>query len=116
MTNERTDFLLVSELKEKLNLEYITKGDKDNEISGCYIGDMLSVVMSRAEENSVWLTVQTNVNITAVAVLARLACIIIVDGMELQEDTLKRANEQGISILKTDKTAYETACLINALL
>ncbi len=108
--------MLVSELREKLNLEYITKGDKDNEILSCYIGDMLSVVMSRAEENAAWLTVQTNVNIVAVAVLSGLSCIIIVEGMEIQEDTLKKANEQGISILKTDKTAYETACLINALL
>jgi len=108
--------MLVCELKEKLELEYANEGNTNLEVSDCYIGDMLSVVMSKAQEASVWLTVQTNINITAVAALVGLSCIIIVEGIKPQEDTLEKARQQGINILTTDKAAYEVACLINDIL
>lgn len=106
----------VSELKEKLNLTAANMGTTDREITGCYIGDMLSVVMSRAEEGDVWLTVQTNVNIDAVAVLTGVACIITVEGMEPDKDTIEKANMQDVTILKSSDTAFALACKIRDLL
>ena len=106
----------VCKLKEALKLEAVTLCETDREITDCYIGDMLSVVMSRAEENSVWLTVQTNVNIVAVSALVGIACIIVVEGMEPDEDSIQKANEQGVTILKSSETAYSLACRIRELL
>ncbi len=106
----------VCELKEALKLEAVTLCETDREITDCYIGDMLSVVMSRAQENAVWLTVQTNVNIVAVSALVGIACIIVVEGMEPDEDTIQKANEQGVTILKTDDAAFSLACRIRELL
>lgn len=108
--------MLVSELKEKLNLTEVTSGTTDREISGCYIGDMLSVVMSKANEGEIWLTVQTNVNIDAVAVLANVACIIIVEGLSPDSDTISKANMQDVIILKSPDTAFDIACRIKELL
>ncbi len=105
----------VSDLKSNLNLEYVNFAD-DCDIETCYIGDMLSVVMSKAPEGAVWLTVQTNINITAVSVLAGLACIIIVEGLLPDNDTISKAKEQGVNILKSEKTAYDLAIEINKLL
>lgn len=107
--------MIVSELKEKLGLEYVNQAE-DTEVSGCYIGDMLSVVMSKAPEGAAWLTVQTNINITAVSVLAGLACVIVVEGMEPDVTTILKAKEQNVTILKTDRSAYELAVAINQLL
>ena len=107
--------MLVSQLKEALNLEYVNKAE-DCEISDCYIGDMLSVVMSSAPEASVWLTVQTNINITAVSVLAGISCVVVVEGLEPDTNTVIKAKEQGVNILKTDKTAYNLAIEISKLL
>ncbi|WP_337399673.1 DRTGG domain-containing protein [Congzhengia sp.] len=104
--------MLVSELKEKLGLEAANMGDTDKEAAGCYIGDMLSVVMSRANEGDVWLTVQTNVNIDAVAVLTGAACIVVVEGMEPDKDTIEKAKMQDVTVLKSSDTAYELACKI----
>ena len=81
-----------------------------------YIGDMLSVVMSHAKEGDVWLTVQTNVNIVAVSALVGIACIIVVEGMEPDEDAVSKANEQGVTILKSEETAFSLACRIRELL
>lgn len=106
----------VCELKKALQLEAVTLCETDKEITNCYIGDMLSVVMSRAEESSVWLTVQTNVNIVAVSALVGIACIIVVEGMVPDEDTIQKANEQGITIFKSSETAFSLACRIRELL
>lgn len=108
--------MLVSELKEKLNLTPAVLGKTDKDITNCYIGDMLSVVMSKADEGDVWLTVQTNVNIDAVAVLTGVSCIIIVEGMEPDEDTIKKAETQDVTILKSTDTAYALACRIKELI
>lgn len=108
--------MLVRELKEKLGLESVNLAEADTEITGCYIGDMLSVVMSKAEEGNVWLTVQTNVNIDAVAVLTEAACIIVVEGMEPDKDTIEKAKLQDVTILKSSDSAYELACKIRELI
>lgn len=107
--------MLVSELKEKLNLEYVNNAE-DCDVTDCYIGDMLSVVMSKAPEGAAWLTVQTNINITAVSALVGIACVIVVEGLEPDVATIKKAQEQSINILKTDKTAYALAVEISKLL
>lgn len=106
----------VHELKEKLGLTAVAMSDADNEVTGCYIGDMLSVVMSHANEGEVWLTVQTNVNIDAVAVLTGISCIIVVEGMEPDDETIKKAKLQGLTILKSPDTAYEIACKIRDII
>ena len=107
--------MTVSDLKEKLGLEYVNEAD-DCDICDCYIGDMLSVVMSKAPEGAAWLTVQTNINITAVSVLVGIACIIVVEGLEPDEATIKKAKEQGVNILKSEKNAYCLAVEISELL
>ena len=108
--------MFVHELKEKLNLEAVHVSEENREITGCYIGDMLSVVMSKAEEGNIWLTVQANVNIDAVAVLTGVSCIIIVEGMEPDEDTVLKAKAQDVTIFKSSETAYNLACRIEKLL
>lgn len=105
----------VSELAEKLSLECINMAE-DTEIIDCYIGDMLSVVMSKAPDGGAWLTVQTNINITAVSALVGLACVIVVEGMEIDDATVKKAQEQEITILRTELTAYELALKISELI
>ena len=107
--------MLASKLAKDLGLETVHAGT-DNEVTGCYIGDMLSVVMSRAEEGDIWLTVQANVNIDAVAALTGCAAIVIVEGMTPDQDTVTKAEAQDITIYKTDETAYDIACRIKELI
>ena len=52
----------IKELKEKLDLTLVCGDDLERKITGCYCGDLLSWVMSRAREGDVWLTVMGNVN------------------------------------------------------
>lgn len=103
----------VKEMAEKINLSlYTDEAFENREVSGCYIGDLLSLAMSSVCANDVWITIQTNVNVAAVAALTEAACVIIADGCRPDGAALERANEQGITILGSEKSAYELAkCL-----
>lgn len=102
--------MTVAEIAKKLNLE-VYAGDKLEEktAKGCYIGDLLSLAMSKVEMGNVWITIQTNVNIVAVASLAEAACIILADGCVPDEKTVERAKEQDIVILGGEISAYNAA-------
>jgi len=108
--------MTVRELSEKLNLTPVSLNDENTEVSGCYIGDMLSVVMSKANEGDLWLTVQTNVNIIAVAVLTGVSCIVTVEGMEPDEETIKKATAQGVNLFSSAFSAYELAAKVSVLI
>lgn len=108
--------MTVKQLQQKLGLTALCEGDMNKECKGCYCGDLLSWVMSRAKENDIWLTVMGNVNSVAVAVLTDCACIILTECSSLDEDAKMRAEMQGVTILQSDKNAYELAVLISELI
>ncbi|MDF2676433.1 MAG: serine kinase [Bacillota bacterium] len=95
---------------EKLNLDILVKNENELNIEGVYIGDLLSIVMSKAKKNYTWITIQTHMNIMAVAELLDLSCIIVVEDMEVEEDALIKADELNITVFKTKESAYEVAC------
>lgn len=84
----------------------------DRQIESVYIGDLLSWVMSHSEQNCAWITVQTHVNIVAVAVLLDMSCIILPEGCKPDEDTLIKASEEGVPILMSPWSAYDIACYL----
>lgn len=101
----------VKEIVEKLNFKLITEeGEISKEIKGLYCCDLLSWVMSHAKQGDAWITVQTHMNIVAVASLLELSCIIVPENIEVEEDTIEKANEENIPILVTDLSSYEIFC------
>ncbi len=71
--------------------------------------------MARANEGNIWITLQAHQNIVAVAALLNLAGIVIAGGIEPQEDTLLKAEEEGIPILTTPLSSFEVAGRLYAL-
>ena len=106
----------VENLVEKLELKKITEAGGDKEVSNVYVGDLLSVVMSRCEEGSAWITVQTHMNILSVADLNDAACIIIAGDSEIDKSLAEKAEEMGIALLSSDKEAYELAWRIHEVM
>lgn len=106
--------MTVKELSEKYSLKAASMPEPEREISGGYIGDLLSWVMGRAQADNAWITIMTNVNIAAVGALSDVAVIIIAEGAVPDTNVIETAEEKGINILLTDKTAYEIAVLISA--
>ena len=108
--------MTVAEIAKELNLTVYTGADLDQKtVKGCYIGDLLSLAMSKVEMDSIWITIQTNVNIVAVASLAEAACIIIVDGCIPDAKTVEKAREYNITILGGEISAYDAAVKLAGL-
>ena len=104
--------MTVNELVERLSLTPITLPEGDREVEGVYIGDLLSWVMGRAQADNAWITIMSNLNIVAVATLADVSCIILAEGVTLEDQVAVTAETKGINVLSSDKTAYEVAAAL----
>ena len=108
--------MTVNELIENLNFEVINKGDGDKQINGCYCSDLLSHCMSNIDEGNIWVTVQTNINVVAIAVLTELSCIIISQNMPMDQAVIDKAKSENVTILRTADKAYELCVKIGNLI
>ncbi len=108
--------MTVKELAERLDMKILTEGDTEREAAGCYSGDLLSWVMSKAREGDVWLTVMGNVNAVAVAVLTDCACIVLTENAPLDEQAKTKAELQGVTFLQSSRNAYELSVEISKLI
>ena len=102
--------MTVNDLVERFGLQVVT-GEKglDRQVEDGYCGDLLSEIMGNAPEGCVWLTIQGHQNIVAVAVLRDMAAIIVTGGQTPDDETLKKANEEGIPILMWPGSSYKLA-------
>ena len=106
----------VKEFAEKLDLKVLVEGDTEREITGCYIGDLLSWVMGRAPEDSAWLTVMGNINSIGVATLADVSCIVLVENAALDENARAKAEMHEVNILLSKENSYHLAVKLHELL
>ncbi len=83
------------------------EGNTDCTVTGGYASDLLSDVLAHAKKGNVWVTLQTHQNIVGVASLKELAGIIIVNGREPEDETLKKAEDEGIPIMCTPLPTFE---------
>lgn len=108
--------MTVGQISERLGLKAVTVCDADRTVGGVYIGDLLSWVMGRASADDAWITIMSNINIVAVAALVDTSCIILAEGVEIDEDVKKIAEEKGVNIYTSEKTAYELAIALSRLI
>ena len=107
----------LKEIVEKLHCTVQCGEDRlDQQVSGGYVSDLLSDVIANSKAGNVWITMQVHVNTIAVAVLKELAGIIIVQGRQPSEDTLKKAREEHVAIIVSNLPAFETVGQVHSLL
>lgn len=105
--------MTVRELSERLGFAAAAgDGGADKEVRGCYIGDLMSLAMSKLSQGNVWLTIQSNINIVAISVLCENSCIILCDGQRPDAEAVDRANSEDIPLLISEKSTYETALML----
>ena len=81
--------------------------DKTAEVSCGYTCDLLSWVMAHGKAGMAWITVQTHINVIAVAALMDMACVILPEGIEMEAPSLAKAKDEGVTVLHSSLTAYE---------
>lgn len=98
----------LNEIIKGTDLKEIYCYDKKTDIVNGYIGDLLSDVMGNAPENSIWLTIQSHVNIIAVASIRDIKAIVLCNDLKFDEETIKKAKENNISLLSSKYSAFKT--------
>lgn len=101
----------VSEFATILDARLVTgETGLERQVGGIYACDLLSWVMSHASQGDGWITIHTNLNVVAVALLTEAACIIIPENIEVEQGTIDKAVREGIPILSTSHTTYQVCC------
>ena len=102
--------MMLKDLVDKFDLE-VTAGESglDRKVTDGYCGDLLSEIMGNAPVGCAWMTVQGHQHIVAVAVLREMAAIIITGGQTPDDETIKKADQEGIPILLWPNSSYSLA-------
>lgn len=108
--------MTVEELAGKLGLTPVCVCESDREVEGGYTGDLLSWVMGNAQSGDAWITIMSNDNVVAVAVLTDVACVILSEGVTLDERVRGLAEKKGINVYSTAQSSFAIGAKIAALL
>lgn len=100
--------MTLNKIIEALDLEILTekKDFSEKDVPQGYVSDMLSCVMTGAGKKCIWVTLQAHNNIVAVACLLDLSAVIITEGTRPDEDTIKKANDEGMTLLGTPRNSF----------
>ncbi len=103
----------VRELIELTGARNMTpEADQETEVTCGYTCDLLSWVMAHGKAGMAWITVQTHMNVIAVASLMEMAAVIIPEDIEMEAPSLEKAREEGICVLQSGRTAYELCAMM----
>jgi hypothetical protein len=102
-------------IEELEALGFVKVTDGEGEIIHGYTCDLLSEVMGKAKSGTVWITVQSHVNIIAVSVIAGVRAIVLCDGRDYENETIEKAKNERIALFKTDLNSFEVSGKIYGL-
>ena len=105
--------MTVKELLELTDFTVLALPHPEMQIDGCYIGDLLSWVMGRANENNAWLTIMSNENVIAVATLAEISVVILCENVRPSAEIIELASDKGVNLLVSSRPIYETALMLS---
>ena len=102
--------MTIDQLIKETGWKMITAASEGSrEIHGAYCGDLLSWVMGRGQPDQAWITVQSHINVIAVASLREFACVILADGALCPPEVIEKAEAEGIPLIQSPVPSFETA-------
>jgi len=102
----------ISDLMKLIHAEAQSEGEADQDISSGYTCDLLSWVMAHGQKDMAWVTVQTNINVIAVAALHDIGCVILPESVKMGGAALDKAQDEKSWVLSSPKSAYEICGLL----
>ena len=78
--------------------------------------DLLSLALVKAVSGSAWFTVIGNVNTIAVSVHTDCSCIVLCEGVNLDNNAYSKAKEHGVTVLRTDLPVFDAALELSTMI
>ncbi|SNX55135.1 DRTGG domain-containing protein [Thermoanaerobacterium sp. RBIITD] len=106
-------------VKDILNTDFTLvagKGGLDKDVNGIYVCDLLSFVMTHVKSGSAWITIQTHINVIAVAVLTEISCIVISEGEKLDDNAKVKADQENIPVISYKGSSFDAAVKLHQML
>ncbi|MCM1367740.1 MAG: DRTGG domain-containing protein [Roseburia sp.] len=95
------------EIAERLDADIVVSTGVS--VDGFYAGDFISRVISKAPENSCWLTIMSNVNVAGAAVMGDIKIVVLCEGVEPDPALTQKCRANDIALMRTDLDTYN-AC------
>ena len=108
-----TNTISAEALCERISGKLLTEGLGGNQIRRALTGDLLSWIMACGEADCAWVTVQTHMNVVAVAALKEMAAVIVAENVSMGEAEIKKAEEESVAIISSPLDAYEICGLMH---
>ncbi|MEW5825631.1 MAG: hypothetical protein AB1778_02265 [Candidatus Bipolaricaulota bacterium] len=97
----------LGELARDLGWETVVEGrGLDRDVSGGFVGDLLSHVLAGARPGEVWITIQHHANVVGVAQVADLAGVVLAHAVDVPDSVVAKAREAGVTVLRTGETSF----------
>ena len=102
-------------MQELLNANVLCcEENLDKHVYSACGSDLMSDVLAFVKDQAVLLTGLINSQVVRTAMMMDMVCIVIVRSKEPTEEMLQLARDNGIVILSTDKTLYESCGILYA--
>jgi hypothetical protein len=105
----------LEEICSEIEARVHVPGDLTRTIERVSVGDLLSFVMGGDSDGSAWITIQTHLNVAAVAVLKEMPMIIIASGREPAPDLAARCEEENITLVTSGASIFDTCVALGRL-
>lgn len=103
----------IREIVDILDCEVLTgELNMDEEVTYGYTSDLLSEVMGKAKADSVWVTIQSHLNVVAVAVLVGIKAIVICENKSVDPKVVEKAKQEGVAIIRTKENSFRTSGIL----
>lgn len=100
----------IDDICKSLSAAVHVQGDAGKVVERASVGDLLSFVIGSDSDETAWVTIQTHLNVAAVAVLKDMPIIIIASGREPSEELSKRCTAENIALVTTPLCIFD-ACV-----
>jgi hypothetical protein len=105
----------IHEICSAIDARIHVPGKASGTVSRATAGDLLSFVMGCDSAETAWVTIQTHLNIAAVAVLKEIPLIIIAAGRVPAADLAARCGEENITLVTVGASMFDTCVSLGRL-
>jgi DRTGG domain. len=105
----------LSEICTALHAEVHVPAGLSRSVGRVAVGDLLSFVMGGDSDGTLWVTIQTHLNVAAVAVLKEMPMILIAAGRLPAPELVERCRKEEIALATVQGSIFDTCVALGKL-